>query len=100
MTKIAAFAALAAAAFAAPVAAQSVSPAERQLAQSLGVEAGVYSLSQLTRLQGLDDATNGSLRAFIIDNPAGSADVQRGLTTFGNDATVRPSAQDGFADDD
>jgi hypothetical protein len=59
---------------AAPMAAQSVSQGEAQLAQTLGVQPGMYSLEQLARLEGLendDSQTAAQTRQFILDNPKG-----------------------------
>lgn len=47
-----------------------VSPAASQLAQSLGVEPGLYSLDQLVQLKGLDEsAENNSRIRQILENP-------------------------------
>lgn len=83
-------AALAVAATAAlPLAAQAGSGAD-QLARSLGVEPGVYSLTQLSTIAGYASENSGIARqqiAFILANPEGSGSVTRGVN-FGNSAAA------------
>lgn len=55
-------------------AAQAQNAGEAQLAASVGVEPGVYSLSQLNALASYQDDDSSAARShinFILDNPAG-----------------------------
>jgi hypothetical protein len=87
MTKLTVLGAAFAALIAAPAAAQSVSSGEAQLARILGVQPGVYSLSQLTQLSDLRGESGVAAQqsaAFILDNPRGPGVATAEVTSAGN----------------